>query len=95
MLRLSRICSSEKDFKGHVDRMKEWFLARDYSENVVNKQSIKVSFFFFFFFCIPFEVKLNKYLLSFLYNDEEVQKNFWPSPMVSYKSARKNKRLNS
>ena len=27
-LRLSRICSSEKDFKGHVDRMKEWFLAR-------------------------------------------------------------------
>ena len=37
-LRLSRICSSEKDFKGHVDQMKEWFLARDYPENVVNEQ---------------------------------------------------------
>ena len=74
--------------------MKEWFLARDYSENVVNEQIIKVSFFFFFF-CIPFEVKLNKYLLSFLYSDEEVQKIFLPSPMVSYRSARKNKRLNS
>ena len=73
--------------------MKEWFLARDYSENVVNEQIIKV--FFFFFFCIPFEVKLNKYLLSFLYSDEEVQKIFLPSPMVSYRSARKNKRLNS
>ena len=74
--------------------MKEWFLARDYSENVVNEQIIKV-FFLFFFFCIPFEVKLNKYLLSFLYSDEEVQKIFLPSPMVSYRSARKNKRLNS
>ena len=73
--------------------MKEWFLARDYSENVVNEQIINVSFFFFF--CIPFEVKLNKYLLSFLYSDEEVQKIFLPSPMVSYRSARKNKRLNS
>ena len=73
--------------------MKEWFLARGYSENVVNEQIIKVSFFFFL--CIPFEVKLNKYLLSFLYSDEEVQKIFLPSPMVSYRSARKNKRLNS
>ena len=72
--------------------MKEWFLARDYSEIVVNEQIINVSFFFF---CIPFEVKLNKYLLSFLYSDEEVKKIFLPSPMVSYRSARKNKRLNS
>ena len=29
--------------------MKEWFLARGYSENVVNEQIIKVFFFFFFF----------------------------------------------
>ena len=36
-LRLSRIYSPEKDFKGHVDRLKEWFLARDYPENVVNQ----------------------------------------------------------
>ena len=41
-LRLSRICSSEKDFKGHVDQMKEWFLARGHPENVVNEQINKV-----------------------------------------------------
>ena len=43
-LRLSRICSSEKDFKGHVDRMKEWFLARDYPKSVVNEKINKVVF---------------------------------------------------
>ena len=44
MLRLSNICSSEKDFKGHVDQTKEWFLARDYPENMVNEQINKVGF---------------------------------------------------
>ena len=43
-LRLSRICSLEKDFKGHVDRMKEWFLARNYQKNGVNEQINKVVF---------------------------------------------------
>ena len=43
-LRLSRICSSENDFKGHVDRMKEWFLARNYPENVANEQINKFVF---------------------------------------------------
>ena len=62
--------------------MKEWFLVRDYSENVVNEQIIKV------FFRIPLVVKLIKDLLSFLYSDEEVQKIFLPSPMVSYRSSR-------
>ena len=104
-IRLSRICSSEKDFKGHVDRMKEWFLARDYPENVVNEQINKVVFgksqpskknseng-------IPFVVtyhpkvkklgKLIKDLLPFLYSDEEVQKVFSPLPMVSHRSTRK------
>ena len=40
-LRVSRIFSSEKDFKTHV---KEWFLARDYPEIVVNNQIGKVFF---------------------------------------------------
>ena len=44
VLKLSRICSSEKDFKGHIDRMKGWFLARDYPKNVVNEQTNKVVF---------------------------------------------------
>ena len=104
-LKLSGICSSEKDFKGHVDRMKVWFLARDYPENVVNEQINKVVFgknqpsrknsen------AVPFVVtyhpkvkklgKLIKDLLAFLYSDEEVQKVFSPPPMVSYRSARK------
>ena len=34
-LSLSRICSSEKNFKGHIDQMKEWSLAKDYPEMVV------------------------------------------------------------
>ena len=104
-LRMSSICSSEKDFKGHVDRMKDWFLARNYAKNVVNEQINKV------FFGknkpgrknsengVPFAVtyhpkfkklgKLIKDLLSFLYSDEEVQKVFSPPPMVSNRSAKK------
>ena len=41
-LRVSRICSSEKDFKMHVFHMKKWFLARGYQEIVVNIQIDKV-----------------------------------------------------
>ena len=104
-LRLIRICSSEKDFfKGHVDRIKERFLARDYPENLINEQITK-AVFGKSQPCnknsesgIPFVVtyhlkakklgKLIKDLLPFLYNDEEVQKVFSPPPMVSYRSAR-------
>ena len=39
--------------------MKEWFLARDYSENMVNEQIIKVSFFFFFFALLFKCIKIN------------------------------------
>ena len=85
--------------------MKEWFLARDYPENVVNEQINKVVFgksqpsrknsekg-------IPFVVtyhpkvkklgKLIKDLLPFLYSDDDVQKFFSSPPMVSYRRARK------
>ena len=41
---MSRICSSENDFKGHVDQIKEWFLARDYPENVAIEQINKFVF---------------------------------------------------
>ena len=41
-LKVNRICSSEKDFKTHVSHMKEWFLARGYSEIVVNNQIDRV-----------------------------------------------------
>ena len=48
-----------------------------------------------FFFGISFLVTLIKDLLSFLYSDEEAQKIFFPSPMVSNRRARKNKRLST
>ena len=40
-LRVSRICSSEKDFKTHAFHMKECFLARGYAEIVVSNQKGK------------------------------------------------------
>ena len=43
-LRVSRICSSEKDFKTHVSHLKEWFLARGYWEIVVNNEIDKLHF---------------------------------------------------
>ena len=89
---MSRTCLSEKDFKSHVDRMKEWFLARDYPENVVNEKINKVVFGKGQFSKknsengVPFVVtyhpkvkklgKLIKDLLPFLHRDEEVQKFF-------------------
>ena len=104
-LRLSRICSSEKDFKGHADRMKEWLLARDYPKNVVNEQTNKVVFGksqpsrknsengvpIVVTYHPKFKKlgKLIKGLLPFLYSNEEVQKVFSPPPMVSYRSTRK------
>ena len=41
-LRVSRICSSEKEFGADTYNMKEWFLAKDYPEKVVNDQMDKV-----------------------------------------------------
>ena len=43
-LRVSRICSSEKDFRAHICNMKEWFLAGGYPEKIVNDQVEKVVF---------------------------------------------------
>ena len=43
-LRVSRIYSLEKDFRAHICKMKEWFLAGAYPEKVVNDQIDKVVF---------------------------------------------------
>ena len=104
-LRLSRICSSEKDFKGDVDQTKEWFLASVYPKNVVNEQINKVGFgksqhnrnnsengipFVVTYHPIVKKLgKLIKDLLPFLYSDDDVQKFFSSPPMVSYRRARK------
>ena len=41
-LAVSRICSSEKDFKMQFSHTKEWLLARGYPEIVVNNQTTPV-----------------------------------------------------
>ena len=85
--------------------MKDWFLARGYTEKVVNGQMDKVVFVKNPHLKkssengIPFVAthhpkvkdlgKLSKDLLPFLYNDKEVEKVFSPSPIASYRSARK------
>ena len=85
--------------------MKEWFLTRDYQENVINDQSNRIAFgksqpsrknsengiplVVTYHPKVKKLGKLIKDLLPFLYSDEEVQKVFSPPPMVSYRSARK------
>ena len=85
--------------------MKEWFLTRDYQENVINDQSNRIAFgksqpsrknsengiplVVTYHLKIKKHRKLMKDLLPLLYSDEEVQKVFSPPSMVSYRSARK------
>ena len=85
--------------------MKEWFLARDYPENMVNEQINKVVFgksqpsrknsengIPFVMIYHPKVKKLEtliKDLLPFLYSDEEVQKVFSPTPMVPIEALEK------
>ena len=87
--------------------MKEWFLARGYSEIVVNNQIDKVVFgrdqsvtkiltsgtpFVTTYHPNVKELRrLIRDVLPFLYSDREVQKIFSPPPIVSYRIARKTK----
>ena len=43
-LRLSRICSEEKDFKKHIGEMKSWFSQRGYPQNFIETETSKVIF---------------------------------------------------
>ena len=36
--RISRLCSSQNDFNAHFPNLKDWFLARDYPQKVVEEQ---------------------------------------------------------
>ena len=85
--------------------MKEWLLARGYSEIVVNNevdkvvfgrdQSVKknlesgISFITTYLPKVKELGKLIRDLLPFLYSDGKVQKVFSPPPIGSYRSARK------
>ena len=43
-LRISRLCSSEKDFEDHKEEMKSWFRKREYPENLIRSEMNKVKF---------------------------------------------------
>ena len=44
-LRVSRICSREKDFQDHCLQMRSWFLKRKYPEKLIDNEVKKVRFF--------------------------------------------------
>ena len=43
-LRISRLCSSEKDFEDHKEEMKSWFRKKEYPENLIRSEMNKVKF---------------------------------------------------
>ena len=43
-LRISRLCSSEKDFEDHKKEMKSWFRKREYPESLIRSEMKKVTF---------------------------------------------------
>ena len=43
-LRISRLCSSEKDFESHKEEMKSWFRKREYPENLISSEMNKFKF---------------------------------------------------
>ena len=79
--------------------MREWFLARGYSEIVVNNQidkvvfgrdqSVKKNLENGIPYVTTYDSKVKDFgemmrdLFAFLYNDEEIQKVFSPPPIVS------------
>ena len=46
-LRLSRLCTFEKDFERHMAGMKQWFAKRDYPQDLINWEMKKVKFLYF------------------------------------------------
>ena len=43
-LRISRLCSSGKDFENHREEMKSWFRKREYPEDLISSEMSKVKF---------------------------------------------------
>ena len=93
-LRVSRICSREKNFRDHRLQMRSWFLKRKYPkkliDNLQNKKREKGVPFVVTY--IPILNSLSKIIRDNMYlinMNEEVRKTFSPGPMVSFRSARK------
>ena len=43
-LRISRLCSSEKNFEYHKEKTKLWFIKREYPEDLIRPEMRKVKF---------------------------------------------------
>ena len=105
ILRNSRLCSAENDFKNDRSQMKYWFLKRGYPEKLIENEMRKVKF------CkeeitktkgvrgIPFVVTYHSQLrnqgkiinqnIYLLDMNKESKKIFSPWPMVSFRIPRK------
>ena len=99
---VSKICLSDKDFGVHICRMKKWFLVKGYPDKMLNDQidkvvcgknpSVKKSSESRIPFVAAYHLgKLVKYLFSFLYSDEEVNKIYSLSQIVSNRRVKKKK----
>ena len=99
-LRVSRICSPEKDFQDHCLQMRSWFLKRKYPEKLIDNEMKKVRFFYTNLQNkkrekgVPFASTYHLVLDSlskiirdnmYLLNiNEEVRKTFSPGPIVLF-----------
>ena len=102
-LRLSRLCTYEKDFKRHMAGMKQWFAKRDYPKDLIKTEMNKVKFPFVenknnnkkekgIPLVVTFHPSLGSILNKNYYLlrvNDEVKKVFSLRPMVSFRSARK------
>ena len=104
-LRVSRICSREKDFRDHCLQMRSWFLKRKYPEKLIDNEMKKVRFFPanlqnktrekgvpFVVTYHPVLNSLSKIIRDNMYPlnmNEEVGEILSPGPMVSFQSAQK------
>ena len=100
ILRISRLCSAENDFKNYRSQMKSWFLKREYPEKLIENEMRKVKFckeeikkakvVKGITFVVTYQLKnlgriINKNT-DLLNMSEETKKVFLPRPMVSFRS---------
>ena len=104
-MRISRLCSSCSDFNAYIPNLKDWFLARDYTQEVVSDQIDKVVFdehpthkdtteqvvslVATYHPKLKYLCKLIKNLHLFSYSNSHGRSVFSPAPKVSYRSVRK------
>ena len=104
-LKLSWVCSEEKDFEKHICEMKSWFSQRGCPQKLIETETSKVRFFGRTVFHrtkvengVPLVVTYHSqlksigkiiYNLYLLHMNEELKHLFTPSLMVFFRSSRK------